>query len=87
MYRAEALIRVRRGQTRIAEIASANFNNDANDRYKMAGRWFALPKLFRGARSHGYQVVTNDRDLIQFRYEEVSDYFGMSCPWIEFMVV
>ncbi|KAI1082427.1 hypothetical protein F5B20DRAFT_569104 [Whalleya microplaca] len=42
----------------------------ANDRYKMAGQWFALPKLFKSARSHGYQVVTNDRDLIQFRHEE-----------------
>lgn len=43
----------------------------ANDRYKMAGQWFALPKLFKGAKSHGWQVVTNDRDLIQFRHEEV----------------
>jgi hypothetical protein len=43
----------------------------ANDRYKMAGQWFALPKLFKSAKSHGYQVVTNDRDLIQFRHEEV----------------
>lgn len=44
----------------------------ANDRYKMAAQWFALPKLFAGAKSHGYQVVVNDRDLIQFRHEEVS---------------
>ncbi|KAL2278410.1 hypothetical protein FJTKL_14505 [Diaporthe vaccinii] len=42
----------------------------ANDRYIMAGQWFALPKLFAGAKSHGYQVVTNDRDLIQFKHEE-----------------
>ncbi|KAK0643730.1 hypothetical protein B0T16DRAFT_459842 [Cercophora newfieldiana] len=42
----------------------------ANDRYKIAGQWFALPKLFKDAKSHGYQVVTNDRDLIQFRHEE-----------------
>ncbi|KAI1377929.1 hypothetical protein F4677DRAFT_453684 [Hypoxylon crocopeplum] len=42
----------------------------ANDRYKMAGQWFALPKLFKDAKSHGYQVVTNDRDLIQFKHEE-----------------
>ncbi|KAL1876463.1 hypothetical protein Daus18300_002707 [Diaporthe australafricana] len=42
----------------------------ANDRYKMAGQWFALPKLFNGAKSHGYEVVTNDRDLIQFKHEE-----------------
>lgn len=44
----------------------------ANDRYKMAGQWFALPKLFKAAKSKGYQVVTNDRDLIQFRHEEAS---------------
>ncbi len=44
----------------------------ANDRHKMAGQWFALPKLFKSAQSQGYQVVTNDRDLIQFRHEEVS---------------
>lgn len=43
----------------------------ANDRYKMAAQWFALPKLFAGAKSHGHQVVTNDRDLIQFRHQEV----------------
>lgn len=43
----------------------------ANDRYKMAGQWFALPKLFKSAKSHGCQVVTNNRDLIQFRHEEV----------------
>ncbi|KAK1218394.1 hypothetical protein PQX77_018917 [Marasmius sp. AFHP31] len=42
----------------------------ANDRYKMAGQWFGLPKLFKDAKSHGYQVVTNDKDLIQFRHEE-----------------
>ncbi|KAI1443188.1 hypothetical protein F5Y02DRAFT_420247 [Annulohypoxylon stygium] len=42
----------------------------ADDRYKMAGQWFALPKLFNSAESRGYQVVTNDRDLIQFRHEE-----------------
>ncbi|POS71015.1 hypothetical protein DHEL01_v210590 [Diaporthe helianthi] len=42
----------------------------ANDRYKLAGQWFALPKLFNGAKSHGYEVVTNDRDLIQFKHEE-----------------
>ncbi|KAL9110902.1 MAG: hypothetical protein Q9187_007995 [Circinaria calcarea] len=39
----------------------------ANDRYKMAGQWFALPKLFTESRNEGYQVVVNDRDLIQFK--------------------
>ena len=43
----------------------------ANDRYKMAGQWFALPKLFNGSKCEGYQIVTNDRDLIQFRNEQV----------------
>ncbi|MCJ1288990.1 hypothetical protein MMC34_000521 [Xylographa carneopallida] len=39
----------------------------ANDRYKMAGQWFALPKLFNGSKNEGYQVVVNDKDLIQFK--------------------
>lgn len=44
----------------------------ANDRYKMAGQWFALPKLFKASKNEGWQVVVNDRDLIQFRNEQVS---------------
>ncbi|EIW85965.1 hypothetical protein CONPUDRAFT_114060 [Coniophora puteana RWD-64-598 SS2] len=28
----------------------------ANDRYKMAGQWFALPKLFNASKNDGYQV-------------------------------
>lgn len=43
----------------------------ANDRYKMAGQWFALPKLFNKSTNEGYQVVVNDRDLIQFRNAQV----------------
>jgi len=39
----------------------------ANDRYKMAGQWFALPKLFKASKNEGYQVVKNDHDLIQFK--------------------
>ncbi|KAI9847417.1 MAG: hypothetical protein M1838_000912 [Thelocarpon superellum] len=42
----------------------------ANDRYKMAGQWFALPKLFNASKNEGYQVVRNDRDLIQFKNEQ-----------------
>jgi len=42
----------------------------ANDRYKMAGQWFALPKLFKASENEGWQVVVNDRDLIQFRNEQ-----------------
>lgn len=39
----------------------------ANDRYKMAGQWFALPKLFKASVNEGYEIVKNDRDLIQFK--------------------
>lgn len=43
----------------------------ANDRYKMAGQWFALPKLFKESKNEGYQVVKNDPLLIQFFNEQV----------------
>ncbi|KEF61774.1 uncharacterized protein A1O9_03344 [Exophiala aquamarina CBS 119918] len=42
----------------------------ANDRYKMAGQWFALPKLFKESKNEGYEVIKNDRDLIQFKNEQ-----------------
>ena len=48
----------------------------ANDRYKMAGQWFALPKLFKDSTNHGYQVVVNEPGLIQLRNKQV--YF-VSC--------
>lgn len=41
----------------------------ADGRYKIAGQWFGLPYIFREAKSRGHEVVTNDRDLIQFRHE------------------
>jgi len=41
----------------------------ADDRYKIAGQWFGLPYIFSEAKSHGHEVITNDRDLIQFRHE------------------
>lgn len=44
----------------------------ANDRYKMAGQWFALPKLFKASKNEGYEVVVNERGLIQFRNAQVS---------------
>lgn len=44
----------------------------ANNRYKMAGQWFALPKLFAESKNEAYQVVTNDPDLIQFKNEQAS---------------
>ena len=43
----------------------------ANDRYKMAGQWFALPKLFKDSKNEKYQVVKNEPGLIQFRNEQV----------------
>ncbi|KAF8841362.1 hypothetical protein BDN67DRAFT_1068569 [Paxillus ammoniavirescens] len=42
----------------------------ANNRYKMAGQWFALPKLFKESKNEGYEVVRNDRDIIQFKNEQ-----------------
>lgn len=42
----------------------------ANDRYKMAGQWFALPKLFSASKNERYQIVKNDKDLIQFKNEQ-----------------
>lgn len=43
----------------------------ANDRYRMAGQWFALPKLFKASKNEGYQIVKNEPGLIQFRNEQV----------------
>lgn len=50
----------------------------ANDRYKMAGQWFALPKLFKESRNIGYQVVLNEKGLIQFRNEQVRPHLTFS---------
>ena len=44
----------------------------ANDRYKMAGQWFGLPKGFKDSSTHGLQIVVNEPGLIQFRYKQVS---------------
>jgi len=42
----------------------------ANDRYKMAGQWFGLPKFFKESKTERYQVVKNDPTLIQFYNEQ-----------------
>ncbi|KAE9977128.1 hypothetical protein BLS_001352 [Venturia inaequalis] len=42
----------------------------ANDRYKMAGQWFALPKLFKASINNGYQVIKNEKDFIQFKNDQ-----------------
>lgn len=49
----------------------------ANDRWKMAGQWFALPKLFNASVNEGYEVVVNDRDLIQFKNEQSWTFRGI----------
>lgn len=43
----------------------------ANDRYKMAGQWFGLPKLFPKSENLGYEIVKNDDTLIQFKNKQV----------------
>ncbi|KAL6713724.1 hypothetical protein ACLMJK_008216 [Lecanora helva] len=42
----------------------------ANDRYKMAGQWFALPKLFSLSTTNLLQIVTDEPGLIQWKYEQ-----------------
>lgn len=42
------------------------------DRYKMAGQWFGLPKLFPKSENLGYEIVKNDDTLIQFKNKQVS---------------
>lgn len=51
----------------------------ANDRYKMAGQWFALPKLFNDSTNHGYEVFRNDVDLIQFKNKQVRNTVRSVC--------
>lgn len=42
----------------------------ANDRYKMAGQWFALPKLFKASKNESYEIIKNEPELIQFKNEQ-----------------
>ncbi|OCL04105.1 hypothetical protein AOQ84DRAFT_301504 [Glonium stellatum] len=42
----------------------------ANDRYKMAGQWFALPELFELSINEGYQVIRSDDKMIQFKNKQ-----------------
>ena len=44
----------------------------ANDRYKMAAQWFALPKLFSLSTTNILQIVTDEPGLIQWKYEQVN---------------
>ncbi|KAL9082081.1 MAG: hypothetical protein Q9159_006730 [Coniocarpon cinnabarinum] len=43
----------------------------------MAAQWFALPKGFSGSWNEGWQVVVNDRDLIQFRNAQAWSFKGL----------
>jgi len=42
----------------------------ANDRYMMAGHWFALPKLFKSSVNEGYEVIRSDDEMIQFKNKQ-----------------
>jgi hypothetical protein len=43
----------------------------ANNRYKMAAQWFALPKLFKDSVNEGYEVIRSDEEMIQFKNKQV----------------
>lgn len=45
------------------------------DRYKMAGQWYGLPKLFPKSENLGYEIVKNDDTLIQFKNKQVGPVF------------
>ncbi|KAF3041144.1 hypothetical protein E8E12_008819 [Didymella heteroderae] len=49
----------------------------ANDRYKMAGQWFALPKLFKASINESYEVIRSDNDLIQFKNKQSWTFRGI----------
>ncbi|KAK8853140.1 hypothetical protein IAR55_003841 [Kwoniella newhampshirensis] len=59
---------------RVARYAPACVYDDqfvyANDRYKMAGQWFGLPKLFPKSENLGYEITKNDDTLIQFKNKQ-----------------
>ncbi|KAK6409936.1 hypothetical protein LTR95_018255 [Oleoguttula sp. CCFEE 5521] len=42
----------------------------ANDRYKMAGQWMALPHLFKASKNERYEIIRNEPTLIQFKNEQ-----------------
>jgi hypothetical protein len=46
----------------------------ANDRYKMAGQWFALPKLFSKSINNGYEVIRSDDEMIQFKNDQTWEF-------------
>ncbi|KAK2595325.1 hypothetical protein QQS21_006925 [Conoideocrella luteorostrata] len=42
----------------------------ADNRYKVAGQWYALPKLFSASESAGHEVVRSDDQVLQFKNEQ-----------------
>ncbi|GAB0137377.1 hypothetical protein EsDP_00005645 [Epichloe bromicola] len=42
----------------------------ADNRHKVAGQWFALPRLFSASENTGYEVVRSDDDVLQFKNEQ-----------------
>ncbi|KAG5982548.1 hypothetical protein E4U55_001735 [Claviceps digitariae] len=42
----------------------------ADNRYKIAGQWFALPKMFSSSVNAGYEVVRSDDEMLQFKSEQ-----------------
>ncbi|KAG6013183.1 hypothetical protein E4U43_007445 [Claviceps pusilla] len=42
----------------------------ADNRYKIAGQWFALPKMFSASVNAGYEVVRSDDEVLQFKSEQ-----------------
>ena len=46
----------------------------ANDRFKMAGQWFALPKLFSKSINNGYEVIRSDEEMIQFKNDQTWEF-------------
>ncbi|KAI8932938.1 hypothetical protein NX059_010407 [Plenodomus lindquistii] len=49
----------------------------ANDRYKMAGQWFALPKLFKESINESYQIIRSDTEIIQFKNKQTWTFAGI----------
>jgi hypothetical protein len=50
----------------------------ANDRYKMAGQWFALPKLFKSSINESYQVIRSDDEMIQLKNKQVRNEYMLN---------
>ncbi|KAG5931269.1 hypothetical protein E4U53_001860 [Claviceps sorghi] len=42
----------------------------ADNRYKIAGQWFSLPKLFSASENAGCEVVRSDDEVLQFKSEQ-----------------